>query len=166
MSFWSRLFSRTSASDIASLAEGPVIVEGYVELFDPETLIGDPLSGDLCVFAHYEAYMPGYAQRLMMTGGGGPMNLVARSAQATDFLVRDSSGVALVRPSAGADLLALHHEMLSRHGFELKAETRAIKAGDRVRVRGQVVKMMEGSPMRREDFTAVIEAESVESLAG
>jgi hypothetical protein len=148
------------------LAEGPVVIEGYVEVFDPDTLIGDPLTGDLCVFAHYEAYMPGYAQRLMITGGGGPMNLVARSAQGSDFLVRDASGVALIRPSAGADLLALHHEMLSRHGFEMKAHTQLIKAGDRVRVRGQVVKMMEGSPMRREDFAAVIEAENVEALGG
>jgi hypothetical protein len=137
-------------------------VEGVVEVLDPEALIGDPISGDLCVFAHYEAYVPSYAQRLMVAGGGGPMNLVAKSAQATEFLLRDSTGLALIRPKGGADLLALHHELLSRHGFEMQAETVIVRPGDRVRVRGQVLRMMEGSPMRRDAYQLLIDAEQVE----
>jgi len=164
VSFWSRLFGTRGRTPIASGSEGPIRVEGTVQVFDPDALIGDPISGDLCVFAHYEAHMPSYAQRLMIAGGGGPMNLVAKSAQGTEFLLRDDSGVALIRPSAGADLLALHHELLSRHGFEMQAATLIVRAGDRVRVHGQVLRIIEGSPMRREGHDLTIDAERVELI--
>ena len=162
MGFWSRLLGRVEVMPIAELDAGKCVVEGTVEVLDPERLIADPVTGDLCVFAHYEAYMPDYAQRLMIVGGGGPMNLVAKSAQGTDFLLRDGSGLAFVRVNAGADLMALHPDMLRRHGFELKAQTRLIKGGDRVRVSGQVLKMTEGSPMRREGHDLWIEATGID----
>lgn len=164
MSFWARLFRRRPSTPIALAKEGPVQLEGRVEVFDPDELLGDPISGDLCVFAHYEAHMPSYAQRLMITGGGGPMNLVAKSAQATEFLLRDESGLALVRPPCGANLLALHRELLSRHGFEMQASTALVRPGDRVRVQGQVLRIMEGSPMRREPYQLTLDAQRVELL--
>ena len=164
MSFWDRFFRRRRSTPIGLAKEGPVQIEGTVEVFDPDEMLGDPISGDLCVFAHYEAHMPSYAQRLMISGGGGPMNLVAKSAQATEFLVRDETGIALVRPPPGADLLALHHELLSRHGFEMQASTALIRLGDRVRVQGQVLRIMEGSPMRRDPYRLTLDAQQVELL--
>lgn len=169
MSLWYRLFGRAKNTEIGQLAsdasgagrKGEVLITGVVEA---EESFACPLTQEACVAVAYRAEVPGFVQRAYGLHAGGAMNLVANSSQAVNFFVRDPTGRAWVHVPQGVDLDALHMEMMQRYGFELRATTLRLRAGDRVSVRGEVLERAGGSPMRAPDYAAVIRATNYERL--
>lgn len=83
--------------------------------------------------------------------------------QAINFVLRDSSGAALIELDAGVDVGEVHQRLLDTYGAALELEVELICPGDAVRVQGHVRGRSDGgSPHRREAWTAVVVAESVE----
>lgn len=160
MSWWSRLFARKRKSAIAEAKLGGIDIVGDVEGLE---LLPCPLTGESSVLAQYRAYVPGFATRAYGLGGDS-MNLVADTSEAREFILKDHSGRALVRVQSATELAGLHAQLVSQHGFDLKAECSLIRPGDRVRIRGQVHEITRGSPMRRADYDIVIDADDFEVL--
>ncbi|PRQ09073.1 hypothetical protein [Enhygromyxa salina] len=82
--------------------------------------------------------------------------------QALAFVLRDSSGTALIELDAGVDVGEIHQRLLGTYGAALELDVELVRPGDRVRVQGRVRERTDGgSPHRREAWAAVVVAESV-----
>jgi hypothetical protein len=161
MGLLSRLFGRGTppATPVAALELGPTEVEGTGVVLEP---LFDPIHGEEAIALHYRASAPGAVGRIYggLTGSAG--DLVIDGGQATDFLLEDSSGAALIRVDPGQDVMMLHEESSQHHGISLSPTVDLLRPGERIRVRGTVVELLEPSPHRRVGYTAIIEAESFE----
>jgi hypothetical protein len=162
MRWLDRLLARSggySSSRISALEviHQDVELEGQVEAL---SLLWDPLSGEPAVLLDYDARPPGVAQRYfgIHERNGG---IVAR--QAVDFVLRDPTGGALIEVDRGRDISELHRRLRSEFGIGLQATSDRVAPGDRVRIRGRVRALGEGSsPHRREPWTVVVSAHELE----
>jgi len=151
-------------AELGSLATGEVRrveIEGRVEAVSS---LRDPVSGEACVALEYRAWPP--ATTVGMDGAtahaGRAYQVNAR--QAVDFVLVDPGGRVLVHTDPGEDVSALHHALLERYGVGLRAESDALRAGQRLRVVGEVVHRSggPGTPHRELPYTAVVRAERLQ----
>ncbi len=159
MGFWARLFGGgvdPVVTPIGALACGGGEVEGTTALLEP---IFDPVHGEPAIAVRYEARGPSTTASLYGGIAGPSGDFVAQADQATDFLLQDGTGTALIRVPRGADLRRVHAQALHNHGMSLRASVELLRAGERVRVWGEIIELCEGSPHRRMPYTAVIRAE-------
>lgn len=149
-------YTRRRVDELVRVDE-QVEIEGVVEAVE---LLHDPLSGEPAVVLNYLARRPGVAARYfsIQTNEGD-----VEAYQATNFVVRDDSGAALIEVGRGTQIAELHAELLERFGVNLEAEVERVGPGDRIRVRGRVRRQAEGgSPHRREPWTAVVILDELE----
>ncbi len=146
---------------IASATAGKVVITGVIETLEEAEALLCPLTGEPAVMVHYMGRASGMASRAYGIIGDG-MEIITRAHQARDFLLRDSSGAALIRVEPGQDLIQLHGRMFETHGIEMKAETDYLAPGERVTVQGKVVERHSaGSPHRRAPYQVVVKADSI-----
>ncbi len=136
-----------------------VELEGQIEAL---TQLEDPLEGAPAVVLRYRARSPGISQRYFgIPDDRGTME----GFQATDFVLRDASGAALIQVERGGDLGELHRRLHAEFGIGLQVELERLAAGDTVRVRGHVRELVGGgSPHRREPWSVVVVAEELLSF--
>ncbi len=140
-------------------ASGWVEVRGTVEAIEP---LQCPITGEDAVAIYYRAIAPGATSRAYAGLLGDTLHVSSQARQATDFLLRDRSGAALIRPEYGPDLQAIHHDLLGRHGLELQASAELLQPGQQIRVRGYVSEQTpDAGPHRRGPYSLVIEADEI-----
>lgn len=145
-------------SEIATVDQR-VEIEGQVEAL---SVLHDPITGEPAVVLDYQARKPGVAQRYF---GIDERDRGIAATQAVDFVLRDPTGAALIEVARGGDVGRLHQRMHEEFGIGLDATVDRIAAGDRIRVRGRVRTLDEGSsPHRREPWMVVVVAEELELL--
>lgn len=134
-----------------------VELEGEVEALG---LLHDPLTGQAAVILNYRARRPGLAPRYFgIQDSGGALD----AFQATNFLLVDGGGMALIEVAPGSDIAALHRRLSDEFGVDLRASTEHIGPGDRIRVRGRVRAWPdEQSPHRREPWSVIVRLDEVE----
>jgi hypothetical protein len=134
-----------------------VEVCGEVEALE---LLHDPIDGEPAVVLNYHAHRPALTQRywgIHSTEGN------VEAYQATNFLLRDPTGVALIHVQPGGDLAKLHDNLRNEFGVELQASVERIGPGARVRVRGRVGEQSDsGSPHRRVPWSVVVILDELE----
>lgn len=127
---------------------------------EPLELLVDPIEGEAAVVLDYQAQRPALTQRywgIHSTEGN------IEAYQATNFILRDPSGAALIQVQPGADLGKLHANLRQEFGVELQASVERVGPGDRVCVRGRVSERSdEGSPHRREPWSVVVILDELE----
>ena len=163
MRWLSRLLNRSTPAytprrvDELSTVEEAVELEGVVEAVE---VLQDPLSGEPAVVLNYLARRPAAAQLYFsIQANEGDIE----AYQATNFVIRDDSGAALIEVAQGTDIAKLHAELLERFGVNLEAEIERVGPGERIRVRGRVRRQATGgSPHRREAWTAVVTLDELE----
>jgi hypothetical protein len=138
-----------------------VELEGEVEALE---LLHDPVEGEPAVVLNYRAQRPGVAQRYFgIHEAAGEIE----GYQATNFVLRDESGAALIEVERGGDLAKLHRRLRDEFGVDLQVEVDHIAPGDRVRLRGRVrARTEEGSPHRREPWAVVVSLDELEHRPG
>src|SRR5690554_4030822 len=164
MRWLDRLLGRSGGYSDCSISELAVVdqrvaIEGQVEAL---SVLHDPISGEPAVVLDYRARKPGVAQRYF---GIDERDRGITATQAVDFVLRDPTGAALIEVARGGDVDALHQRMHEEFGIGLDATVDRIAAGDRIRVRGRVRTVDDGSsPHRREPWTVVVMAEELELI--
>jgi len=165
--WFERLFSKRVKSPqpkrIADLDEPGELVElvGEVEAL---ALLHDPVDHEPAVILHYHAGPTSHLRSLLnveapFADTGGSLEV----HQATNFVLRDASGAALIEVDPGVDVGAAHQRMLGLYNALINVDIDLIAPGDRVRIQGRVRSgVAQGSPHRREDWSAVVRMESVE----
>lgn len=161
--FFARLFgvARQPVTSIGALGLGPTEVEGTGATISP---VFDPLSGEPAIALRYRSIAPSTSAVLYVGLTSREGNLVDEAQQATDFLLDDGTGTALIRVSPGRDVARVHARGLEIHGMSLRARVELLRAGDAVRVRGEVVELFRSSPHRGLSYTAVIDAQDFKLL--
>jgi hypothetical protein len=151
-------YDRSQISAIAAVGQA-VELEGQIEAL---SVVHDPISGEPAVVLDYAARTPGITQRYfgIHEGEGG---ISAR--EAVDFVLRDSTGAALIEVDRGGDVGELHRRLQSDFGIDVDATTERVGPGDRVRIRGRVRALEDrSSPHRREPWTTTVVAEEIERI--
>lgn len=134
-----------------------VELEGEVEALE---LLYDPIDGTAAVLLEYHARRPGFAQRFF---GVDDVAAEIVGCQATNFVLRDGSGAALIEVARGADIPELHRRLYEQFGVELEVRVAYVAPGDRVRLRGRVrARADHGSPHRREPWAVVVALDELE----
>jgi hypothetical protein len=134
-----------------------VEIEGEVEALE---LLHDPIDGTAAVVIEYHAQRPGFAQRFF-----GIDDVAAQIAgcQATNFVLRDASGAALIEVERGADIAQLHRRLREQFGVGLQVHVEHVAPGDTVRLRGRVrARADHGSPHRREPWAVIVTLDELE----
>src|SRR5262245_24038033 len=145
-----RLLARTGPyqpRQIAAIEQSDtrVELEGEVEALE---LLHDPVDGTAAVLLEYHARRPGFAQRFF---GIDDVAAEIAGCQATNFVLRDASGAALIEVARGADIGVLHHRLHEEFGVALEVRVAYVAPGDTVRLRGRVrARADHGSPHRRD----------------
>ncbi len=148
--------SRIAAIDAVAQA---VVLEGQIEAL---SVLHDPISSAPAVVLDYAARTPGFTQRYFGIHEGDG-RIAAR--QAVDFVLHDATGAALIEVEHGGDVGELHRRLRADFGIDLDAKVEHIAPGDRVRVRGRVRALGDdGSPHRREPWTAIVVADELERV--
>lgn len=164
MRWLDRLLARRRGYESSRIAgieavDQDVELEGQVE---PLSLLWDPITGEPAVALDYDARTPGITQRYFGIHER-PGGIAAR--QAVDFVLRDSTGGALIEVDRGGDVGELHRRLRGEFGIGLQATIERLGPGDRVRIRGRVRALDEGSsPHRREPWTVVVTAHELELI--
>jgi hypothetical protein len=144
---------------IAAIERGDtrVELEGEVEALE---LLHDPVDGTAAVFLEYHARRPGFAQRLF---GIDDVAAEIAGCQATNFVLRDASGAALIEVDRGADIGGLHRRLREEFGVQLEVRVEHVVPGDTVRLRGRVRAWADhGSPHRREPWAVIVALDELE----
>ncbi|PRP97703.1 hypothetical protein ENSA5_32100 [Enhygromyxa salina] len=162
MRWLDRLLSREGpyvARQIAELraTDSRVELAGEVEALE---LLRDPVDDEPAVVLNYRARRPGVAQRYFgIHGSEGEIE----AYEATNFVLRDASGAALIQVERGGDVGQLHAKLREQFGVDLQASVEQVGPGDRVRVRGRLrAHSVGGSPHRREPWTVVVILDELE----
>ncbi len=163
MGWLSQLFSRFRRqyvpTELIASARGWVEITGTIEGLE---LLQCPITGDEAVAVYYRAIVPGAASRAYAGLLGDTLHVSSQAQQATDFILRDASGAALIRPKYGPNLQGIHQELLRRHGLELQAGSELLVPGERIVVRGFVAEHKDHStPHRRGPYNLVIDADEI-----
>jgi len=158
-----RLLSRDKPYAPTPIAESSHLEVGdrveFSGQIDALSTLIDPVDGRPAVAMQYRAKAPAALQRFYGIKAYG--NAID-AHQATNFVLRDASGSALVEVEPGGNLGELHHQLQRKYGVELEAEVEVIAPGERVRVQGRIVKVTQtGSPHRRDPWSAVVAAEAI-----
>lgn len=152
-----RLRGYRKVQDLADLGCGRIELVGRAEGL---SLLVDPLSGASCIALEYHAAPPSL---LSVQGPGISSRAFTVSAsQAVDFVITDGAARVLVRVDERQDDVAtLHLHLSAEYGLALRAEVRAIRVGDHVRVRGNAEPGGHGigSPYRTQSLAGVVRAE-------
>jgi len=164
MSLWTRLWAPERLRRLGALGElasatprERVELGGVVELLDAVTC---PVSGAPAAAVEYRAWPQSSTLGIDGVGAYHSRAFQISGQQAADFLLGDGAQRVLVRVERGRDLVALHRELLARHGVGLRCESYLIRAGAQVRVIGRVAARGPAtSPHRSEPYLAVIEAQ-------
>jgi hypothetical protein len=141
---------------LATSRDELVTLHGRVEPLDP---IFDPVSGEAAVAIDYRA-----APQSSVVGVAGALSIVARAfhvscQQATDFIVTDGPHRVLVCVDRGADVVAVHRDLVARYGVGLHTDRSLVRPDAAVRVIGRRVGTLATSPLRDEPYLAVIRAQ-------
>ena len=149
-------YARRRVDELAQVDEA-VELEGVIEAIEQ---LQDPLTGEPAVVLDYLARRRGPAALYFsIQANEGDI----QAFQATNFILRDASGAALIEVASGLDVAKLHAELLARFGVSLEVEVERVGPGDRVRVRGRVRHCAGGgSPHRRQPWTAVVALDELE----
>ena len=155
MNWFRRLFTRIvpQPRQIAEIETTGELVElrGRVEALQ---VLRNPLDGSEAVMLNYSARM---LSRVDQQVELYDESTTTRLAQGASFLLRDSSGVAMIEVDGGVDVEAAHAGLIERFGAGFDFNVAAIAPGEQVVVRGRVREVATGgSPHRRADWTAVI----------
>ncbi|MCA9713372.1 MAG: hypothetical protein KC468_01615, partial [Myxococcales bacterium] len=110
---------------IASARAGRVVITGVIESLEDGDALACPLSGELAVVVHYVARTRGMSSRAYGIAGDA-LDIVRRAHEGRDFLLRDSSGAALILVDAGEDVLRLHDTLFEQHGLSLEPDTELV----------------------------------------
>ena len=158
MGFFSRLLRRVKPQlrPIVQLERGAAKIEGVASAITP---ILHPLDDSPVLAMSYRATASG------SVGGitGTSIDQLLEARQATDFLVTDDTGTALIQVERGQDVAQFHAQALTRHGLSMRVEVQALRDGMRVCVLGNVVDLPTGSPHRLQ-YRAVVRATSFEVI--
>lgn len=162
MSLWQHLWPPRPRrlehlSDILGAAcDELVMLTGSVEALES---IHDPVSGETAVAVDYRAAPPS-----SIIGVAGALATMSRlfqvtRQQAVDFVVGDGPHRVLVYVDRGADLAAVHRDLLTRHGVGLYTERVLVRPGARVCVVGRRLGGRPTSPLRDEPYLGVVRAQ-------
>jgi hypothetical protein len=129
-----------------------VEIEGKVEALE---LLYDPIDGTAAVVLEYRAQ-----QRFF---GLDDMAAHMAGCQATNFVLRDASGAALIEVARGADIAQLHRHLREKFGLGLEVRIEHVAPGDSIRLRGRVrARADQGSPHRREPWAVIVTLDELE----
>jgi hypothetical protein len=164
VSLWTRLWAPDRPRHLAALGELAAVrpqerveLDGVVEMLEALTC---PVTGAAAVAIEYRAWPQSSMPGIDGLGAQHSRAFQVRRQQAADFLLRDGGQCVLVRVDRGQDVVAMHRELLARHGVGLRSEQHLIGAGARVRVVGRLeARGPASSPHRSEAHLAVVQAQ-------
>lgn len=144
---------------IAAIQHGDTRVELHGEVEALELLV-DPVDGTAAVLIEYHAQRPGSANRLF---GLDEVAAEIGGCQATNFVLRDASGAALIEVDRGADIAQLHRRLREEFGVGLEVRVEHVVPGATVVLRGRVRALADhGSPHRREPWAVIVTLDELE----
>lgn len=164
MSLWSRLWAPERPRRLAALGELAAVapqerveLDGLVEALEPVLC---PVTGAAAVAIEYRAWPQSSMPGIDGLGAQHSRAFQVRRQQAADFLLCDGAQRVLVRVDRGQDVMAIHRDLLARHGVGLRSEQHLIRPGARVRVVGRIeARGPASSPHRSEAYLAVLQAQ-------
>lgn len=154
MGLFERLWGYRKLGALSEIGPGRVEVEGEVEALSE---LAHPLSGEGVVALEYYVSPP--SDLSVNVTGIAERAFTVEATQGVDFVLTDGSHRVLILVAEGAhDISTVHQHLLKEYGTRLRPKVLAVRAGDRVCVRGVAEPRSTESPYRSVEYLAVIRA--------